>query len=252
MTSSAPKGTLSKDSADSRLRPEEFSAAVAAVTSAFGDPTRRQVYLFAHEHDEGVTAARVASRFDLHPNVARHHLDKLAAGGHLEVHVVRDQASGAGRPAKHYRVTGKEFALEFPQRRDDLILQLLGRALGELDQEQAERVATEVGVAYGRDLAAHMAPGEAHRSLRAALHAVADALTAHGFAAHAEARGGSLQIVADHCPFGTTALDNPVMCAVDRGMAQGMLEGLYGDVVPATSQSRAHGDSTCVTDVAVG
>ena len=31
------------------LGDEEFSAAVAAVTSAFGDPTRRDIYLFTRE-----------------------------------------------------------------------------------------------------------------------------------------------------------------------------------------------------------
>ena len=61
---------------------------MSAITNAFGDPTRRAIYLFAHEAGEdGVTAAQVAERFGLHPNVARHHLDKLAAGGYLEVAV---------------------------------------------------------------------------------------------------------------------------------------------------------------------
>ena len=67
----------------------EFSAAVAAVTSAFGDPTRRDIFLFAREETRGVTAAEVAERFELHPNVARHHLDKLAAGGYLVVDLAR-------------------------------------------------------------------------------------------------------------------------------------------------------------------
>ena len=57
-----------------------FAASVTAITNAFGDPTRRAIYLFVRGVDEGVTAAEVASEFDLHPNVARHHLDKLAAG----------------------------------------------------------------------------------------------------------------------------------------------------------------------------
>jgi predicted ArsR family transcriptional regulator len=94
-----------------------------------------------------------------------------------------------------------------------------------------------------------MAPGEAQRSVRNALHAVADALTAHGFAAHAEARGGGLAIIAEHCPFGTTAQEHPVICAVDRGMVRGMLEGLYGETRPATEESRAMGDDRCVTAV---
>src|ERR671931_361127 len=57
------------------LRPEEFSSAVSAITSAFGDPTRRQIYLFARESESGVTASEVAEKFGLHANVARHHLD---------------------------------------------------------------------------------------------------------------------------------------------------------------------------------
>ena len=74
-----------------------FSAQVSAITSAFGDPTRRAVYLFVRDAKEGVTAAQVAVQFDVHPNVARHHLDKLAAGGYLEVEVTRSEKAGAGR-----------------------------------------------------------------------------------------------------------------------------------------------------------
>src|SRR4029450_7067702 len=63
------------------LSPTDFASVVTAVTSAFGDPTRRAIYLFVHEHPDGVTASAVAEQFELHPNVARHHLDTLGAGG---------------------------------------------------------------------------------------------------------------------------------------------------------------------------
>jgi len=227
------------------LTPDEFTAAVAAVTNAFGDPTRREIYLAVRDAPDGVTTADVAERFALHPNVARHHLDKLAGGGYLEVTV--DRADGAGRPSKRYRVQDAGLRLQLPSRRDDLLVTLLGRALAMIPQADAEAMAETVGIEYGRQLAAAMAPGEAQRSVRNALHAVADALTAHGFAAHAEARGGSLAIIAEHCPFGTTAQEHPVICAVDRGMVRGMLEGLYGDTRPATEESRAMGDEHCVT-----
>ncbi|HXW78320.1 MAG TPA: helix-turn-helix domain-containing protein, partial [Acidimicrobiales bacterium] len=94
----------------------EFSAVVAAVTSAFGDPTRRQVYLYVRDSSSGVTASQVAQRFSLHPNVARHHLDKLAAGGYLEVFSARSQISGAGRPSKRYRSSGPAPVLEHSKR----------------------------------------------------------------------------------------------------------------------------------------
>ena len=35
------------------LSPDEFAAAVAAVTTAFGDPTRRDIYLFVRARAEG-------------------------------------------------------------------------------------------------------------------------------------------------------------------------------------------------------
>lgn len=229
------------------LSAEAFAAGVTAATSAFGDATRRDIYLFAHDAADGVTTAEVARRFGLHPNVARHHLDKLAAGGYLEVQVARPGKLGAGRPSKRYQVTDKALALEFPVRRDDLLIALLGRTLALVPTAAAEAMAEAVGEEYGRRLAASMAPGEGHRSLQAALHAVADALTAHGFASHTEPRGTGLAIISEQCPFGGAAVQHPVVCAVDRGIVKGMLESLYGDTVPETSASRPHGDDVCVT-----
>jgi predicted ArsR family transcriptional regulator len=230
----------------------EFSATVSAITNAFGDPTRRAIYLFAHEAgDEGVTASQVADHFGLHPNVARHHLDKLAAGGYLDVAVGRP-GSGAGRPSKHYRAGGDRVSLDVPVKSDDLVLILLGRALALLPREQGEAMAEEVGEEYGRALAAGMTgrdhdSGGVQRSFRSALHAVADALTAHGFAAHADSHNNELRIISNHCPFGDVAMEHPVICAVDRGMVKGMLSALYGETEPAIMTSLPHGDDMCVT-----
>jgi predicted ArsR family transcriptional regulator len=234
------------------LSPTEFASVVTAITSAFGDPTRRDIYLYARSAEEGVTASQVAEHFALHPNVARHHLDKLAGGGYVDVAVERAEGAGVGRPSKRYRVSEKDMALEFPVRHDDLLVTLLGKALAQLPREQAEIMAEEVGIEYGKTMAASVgaAEGEAiQRSFRAALHAVADALTAHGFAAHAEKRGNALRIVSEHCPFGDAAIEHPVICAVDRGLVKGMLAALYGDAEAATKSSLPMGDAVCVTAV---
>ncbi|MET0729045.1 MAG: helix-turn-helix domain-containing protein [Acidimicrobiales bacterium] len=248
------------------LTPTEFSSAVTAITSAFGDPTRREIYLFVHErsqptetdeHGTGVTAGEVAERFVLHPNVARHHLDKLSAGGYVEVATGRN-GSGAGRPSKRYRVTAPEMTLELPVRHDDLLVTLLGKALSLLPNDQAEAMAEEVGLQYGKSMAAAMggtdhsadaATGAAQRSFQSALHTVADALTAHGFAAHAERHGDGLRIVSDHCPFGGAAIEHPVICAVDRGLVRGMLGAIYGQIDTAIAESRPMGDAKCITSI---
>lgn len=226
---------------------EEFSAAVTAATTMFGDPTRRRIYLFARENPRGVTASQAAEHTNLHPNVARHHLDKLAAGGYLDV--VADVTEGrSGRPSKRYRSTGKPIDLEFPARRHDLIVSLLSKALELLPDDVASAMAEEVGQHYGRELAMQLNPGDRQRSMRSALHTVADALTAHGFAAHTEAREGSMSIVRDHCPFGDLSASHPVICAVDRGMVRGMLAELYGESSETAFISmRTNGDDTCIS-----
>jgi len=229
-----------------------FSATVSAITNAFGDPTRRGIYLFARSSDRGVTAAQVATQFGLHPNVARHHLDRLAAGGYLEVAVERALGSGAGRPSKHYRAASDALP-DVPVRSDDLVLTLLGKALALLPRDQAEAMAEQVGREYGATMAAGLTGSDlavGQRSLRSALHAVADALTAHGFAAHTDQRHDQLRIVNNHCPFGDVAIEHPVICAVDRGMVKGMLAALYGgDTEPSLQESLPMGDTFCATAI---
>jgi len=122
-------------------------------------------------------------------------------------------------------------------------------ALKLLGPDEAERMAERVGEEHGRVLADRMEPGEGQRSLRGAMHAIADALTAHGFAAHAEDRGDSTAVVAENCPFGDAAAQHPVICAVDRGMVRGLLSGLCGsgssEPIPVVLSSRARGDDAC-------
>jgi predicted ArsR family transcriptional regulator len=271
-----PRAALGSDPAGST-----FTAAVSAITDAFGDPTRRRIYLFVRAHteggaDDGVTAATVAAEVGVHPNVARHHLDKLAAGGYIEV-AARPHAElqrKAGRPSKRYVAVPTDTTTEVPVHTEDLVLALLGQALARMPQADAEAMAEEVGATYGRSLAAGLTgeDGSAgdrprpdpraagQRSLRSAMQAVAAALTAHGFAARTTesslASGrrdvDGLRIISDHCPFGNVAIEHPVLCAVDRGMVRGMLGVLYpsaGTLDVVTESSKAHGDTFCATAV---
>jgi predicted ArsR family transcriptional regulator len=140
-----------------------------------------------------------------------------------------------------------ELTLGLMQRRDDLLMRLLGEAMRRLGPEEAEEMAAVVGEEYGRTLAARMTPAEGQRTVRAAMHVVADTLTAHGFAAHAEERGDKTAVIAEQCPFGEASTTNPVLCAVDRGMVKGLLAGLCGttSALPVILSSRARGDEAC-------
>ncbi len=225
---------------------ESFAASVAALSAAFGDSTRRDIYLMIKDLDS-VNVTEVAKRFSLHPNVARHHLEKLASGGYVDVSISRDEKQGAGRPSKRYTFSDREVLLDTQGRQVELLARLLAKALVMLPPAEAEKMAEEVGRDYGATLAMKISPGDTQKSVRAAVASVADALTAEGFDTKTVKKSGTFSIISQHCPFGDIAKVHPVLCAVDRGMIEGLLSGLMGQSVPIQLTSKARGDDRCET-----
>jgi DNA-binding transcriptional ArsR family regulator/TusA-related sulfurtransferase len=70
------------------------------VARALGSPTRAEIYEHLREAGDERTVRDISARFDLHPNVARTHLELLADAG--LVRVGRRKHPGGGRPAKVY------------------------------------------------------------------------------------------------------------------------------------------------------
>ena len=119
----------------------------------------------------------------------------------------------------------------------EMALERLGPTLGDNGARRRRRVRPN---ARRRRLARTTRP-----TVKAAMVSVAGLLTAHGFAARAESHDSSSSVVSDNCPFGSAALHHPVLCAVDRGLIPGMLEGLGAERTTVTLTSKALGDDAC-------
>lgn len=222
---------------------------IGDITSALGDPTRRAVYIAVREAAEPLTSTDVADLFDIHPNVARHHLDKLANDGYLEVDRRRQSGRsgpGAGRPAKCYSPSGKGIDLHFPSRRHDLLVELLVRIVERSGGSDAARVAEDVGREYGEELASEIgSPADA--AYETAVTAIAKAMTGLGFEMSADPGAGRL--LTSSCPFGGAAAQHPeVVCSLDRGIVSGLFAGMSRPCEPVL-----HPDphEACVTEVPV-
>ena len=224
------------------LDPALFTATVTSLAHSFGVNTRRKIYLFLRENP-GATAADLSQHCDVHANVVRHHLERLSEGGYVTFTNVHKTT--VGRPAKGYRVIDNSLVMDGSVRRDALLVALLEMALERLGPEGSESMAHDVGLAYGRTLGAGVGPVDTARSVKSAMASIAGLLTAHGFAARAEEFGSGESVVAENCPFGAAATHHPVLCAVDRGLITGMLEGLGVARTAVTLTSRARGDDTC-------
>ena len=233
---------MSTTQSDNEVDPALFTANITSLTHSFGDNTRRKIYFFVRENP-GATAAELSSHCHVHANVVRHHLERLAEGGYVTYDNVRKTT--VGRPAKGYRVVDDSLAMDGSMRRDALLVALLEMALERLGPNAAEQLAHDVGVDYGRTLGASVTPTDSSRSVKAAMASIAGLLTAHGFAARAEEHDSEQSVVSENCPFGTAAQHHPVLCAVDRGLISGMLEGLGAERTTVTMTSRARGDEVC-------
>jgi predicted ArsR family transcriptional regulator len=211
-----------------------FTGAVQALSQALGDPTRREIYLYVREHGS-VTAQEIGRQFQLHPNVARHHLDRLAASGYVEASLDRSNPSQVGRPSKHYRSSGVPLLVDGIGEQATLLGRLLARALEMLDHETAAQLAYEVGLDYGHEIGRQMNGQEATKSIAASLKLVADALTRSGFSSSEDSRNKALGLKNMSCPFGALVADHPVLCVTESGIIEGLLESLAvnGDLARA-------------------
>jgi predicted ArsR family transcriptional regulator len=228
---------------------ETFNQQVEDLASSLGDATRRGIYISIREAPEAMTTAEIAALFDIHPNVARHHLHRLVEDGYLSVTEKRRsgrQGPGAGRPAKHYEATPKEVQLQFPARRYDLLSELLVRVIERLAPEDAAAAAEAVGREYGRELAAEIGlPDDS--GFEAAAIAVARAMTGMGF--DTRANTDDHMLVTTFCPFGDTAANHPeIVCKLDQGIVTGLMAAANQTPL-AIVTPHATRDEDCVTDV---
>lgn len=226
-----------------------FDEELGALASSLGDATRRGIYISVRESAEPVTASQIGSIFELHTNVARHHLDKLVADGYLRVTHRRKPGKngpGAGRPAKHYEPTRKEVSVQFPARRYDLLSELLLRVVERLDPEVARQTAEEIGVEFGRELAAEIGMPE-DAGFATAVQAVAKAMSGVGF--EASTGHDDHLMVTRYCPFGRIATQHTdIVCRLDQGIVRGLLEAAHHDALPVVTPHERLSEN-CYTDV---
>ncbi len=223
---------------------------ISDLTSSLGDPTRRAIYITVRESSEPLTTSIIASLFDLHPNVARHHLDRLTDDGYLRVVSTRPGKTGpgAGRPAKSYEATEKEVSVHFAPQRFEMLVELLMRVLDQISAEDLATVAEEIGREYGREIATEIG-AQGDTGYDEAVTSVARAMTGLGFAVDPDVSGQRL--LTSHCPFGEAATNHPeVICSLDRGIVSGLFGALSVPCEPVLiPHARLQDD--CITKVPV-
>ena len=211
------------------------------------------------------TASVIGGRLGLTPAAIRRHLDNLLAEGLIETRSARTYASrGRGRQARLFAITDAGRSA-FEHAYDDLASSALRFLAAEAGPAAVEKFArhqvSELERRYGAVLAG-VAPGERVRAL-------ADALSADGYAASASAApapapapadaaagatamadeavaalAGGEQLCQHHCPVAHVAEEFPQLCEAETEA----FSRLLGRPVQRLA-TIAHGDGICTTHV---
>lgn len=191
--------------------------------AALAEPVRRRLYRYVARSAEPVGREEAAAGVGVPVHTAKFHLDRMVDDGLLETEYRRltgRSGPGAGRPAKLYRRSSREFEVSLPPRHYDLLSEVLaGAAAASVCRRlPVDEVAPEVARRRGEEL------GGARRDTAGEpLERLASVLDEVGY----EPRVQDVTLVLDNCPFDRIAREHTALvCGLNLDLVSGVIDGL--------------------------
>jgi predicted ArsR family transcriptional regulator len=202
------------------------------VVAALVDRSRRALYDYVRHADHPVTREEAADAQGMSRNLTAFHLDKLVESGLLRARYEAPpgQPRGRGRAPKVYEAAGDGVAVTIPERRYELIAEILADAVVD-DPAHADRAAHDHAKRRGREVAARVraaASGDAVEGGRAVEGDTVEGdivavLAALGF--EPESEHG--RVLLHNCPFHALATrQTALVCGLNHAFMDGLVEGL--------------------------
>ena len=190
--------------------------------SALDDPVRGRLYELVSGREESIGRDDAAAALDIGRSLAAYHLDKLVESGLLTSTYQRPPGRGgpgAGRPAKIYSRSDREFAVSVPPREYELAASLLAQTvaagLARGSQDALQDVARRSGAEWG--LRRRHGRNRRRRDIE-------DALREHGYE---PCRDADDTIRLRNCPFHALVDQHrDVVCTMNLALIEGLVTGL--------------------------
>lgn len=212
------------------------TAADLELAALLHEPVRQRLYAYLRERREPVGRDEAARAAGISRSLAAFHLDRLAEAGLLDVEFRRltgRTGRGAGRPAKLYRLSDRRVEVSIPETRYAMAGHILLEALEQRKHaETPADTAQRVGRDHGRQVGERITAGGRGGDLVRRAYRV---LQEQGF--EPERREG--RILLRNCPFHELMrLRREVVCAMNRGFMDGLIERLTGGGLVAEPEER--------------
>lgn len=218
-------------------------AALSAMCSLL-EPQRKALYDVVVEQPNGIGREDAAQAVGMDRSLAAYHLDRLVASGLLEVEYRRlsgRSGPGAGRPAKIYRRSRREFVSAVPPRDYELAARLLAAVL---EQRLADGAPVDVSKSLApiaTRIVDEAAPAPPRRSQRQGWGRLASVLVATGYEPYDDGAGA---IRLRNCPFhGLMDQHRDLVCTLNHALLDRVVEvaGVQADVALEPAE-----DACCV------
>ena len=217
------------------------SQPVAAV-AVLAEDSRRIMYDYIRRRARPVTRDEAAAQAGISRKLAAFHLEKLVEAGLLQAErqtTPSGSRRGPGRAPKVYRPTDAELSISIPERRLDLLGEVLVDALAAeavtgTAREAARLAARHRGIELGT---AERAGRRLNRTgAERALHLACGVLERIGYEPY---RDDEQSVRMRNCPFHPLAArQRDLVCGMNRELIDGLLRGLGNSTVNATLAPR--------------
>jgi predicted ArsR family transcriptional regulator len=206
------------------------------AVSSLAEPVRARVYQVVSESAGPIGRDEAASAAGIGRPLAAYHLDKLVELGLLTAAYRRPAdrgGPGAGRPAKVYALSGREFAVSVPPRDYELAARLLATAVQSDGGGACRSSLLQAAGDFGFDLGAR---SRDHGQKEDSRHIMQALLRDYGYEP-AVVEPGSLQL--RNCPFHQlVALHRDLVCGMNLALLAGVAAGvsaagLHAELDPA-------------------
>jgi len=202
-------------------------ASLTAVSS-LEDPVRARLYQIVSASPEPTGRDEAAAAAGIGRPLAAYHLDRLVELGLLTATYQRPRGRsgpGAGRPAKLYSRSDREFAITVPAREYELAARLLAVAVESDTAGRSRSALHHAARQHGANLASQSRPGVS------AGQAVQTTLAGHGFEPCRD-EDGTIRL--RNCPFHQLAALHPdLVCGMNLELIDGLLDGLGSSAIHA-------------------
>jgi predicted ArsR family transcriptional regulator len=197
------------------------------------DASRRALYDYVRRQGRPVGREEAAEATAMSRGLAAFHLDKLVDAGLLgaRYEAPSGQRRGRGRTPKVYEAVGDGLSVTIPERRYELIAEILAEAVDE-GREPAKDAAADVARRRGREFGARLLLSGA---------GLIEALGGLGFEPQTETG----KVVLHNCPFHALATQHTALvCGLNLHFVAGVADGMGATAVEARLAPRP--DACCV------